>query len=76
MIAATVTVVSVSLTVTASAVVYTDARCPKCGKMLAAVPGSDRIGTYVRDSATDRSGRGVVVSCGRCKSLVEVIRHG
>ena len=59
----------------AGAVCFTDARCV-CGRRVMAVPG--RVTLEVRRVATeqDRSGRGRVIKCHRCRSLVEIIEHG
>lgn len=70
------TVAHVALTTlsVAGAIVFTDARCV-CGRRLMAIPGVVTI--EVRRCATerDRSGRGRVVSCHRCKALLEIIEH-
>lgn len=62
----------VSLTVTASVVVYTAVRCG-CGRRLMDWPGH----AYAREIADmqQRSGRGPTVTCPRCAALVEVVEH-
>ena len=65
--------VLVSLTVMAPVVVYTDARCPQCGRKIIALPG--RAVPEVRAVARRASGRGAVVKCARCSTLCEVIQH-
>jgi DNA-directed RNA polymerase subunit RPC12/RpoP len=57
-------------------IAYTDARCPGCRRRVMAVPGVG-VTLEVRMVRTDaeRSGRGRVVGCARCKGLVEVIEH-
>lgn len=79
MVAPFVARVSLSVTTTTTttrAFVYSDVRCPNCTRVVMAVPGlgSNVEARTVRDSAS-RSGRGPVVSCKRCKSLVEVVTH-
>jgi hypothetical protein len=66
--------VLVSLTITAS-VVYTDVRCI-CNRRVMSVPGVVAVEVRVVKSDADRSGRGRVLSCKRCSSLLEVIEHG
>ncbi len=70
----------VSLTVTHSVVaratlVFTDARCPKCRRLVMAIPGLPTIEVRTVASNSDRSGRGRVVDCRRCSTLLEVIEH-
>ncbi len=69
------TVALVSLTVTARAFSYTDVHCPKCNRRVLALPGSHLLEVRLVASESERSGRGAVVSCRRCKSLVEAISH-
>lgn len=72
----------VSLTVLATVAVmratiaFTEVRCPGCRKLVMAVPG-ENIPLEVRTirANAERSGRGRVVSCHRCKDLVEVVEH-
>lgn len=64
----------VSITVSARAVVYTDVRCT-CNRRIMAVPGLVTVEVRVVKSDKDRSGRGRVLSCKRCSSLLEVIEH-
>lgn len=71
-----------TLTLTASvyitarlAAVFTDAHCPDCNRRLMAIPGRPTIECRTVKSDADRSGRGRVVACKRCSSLVEVIEH-
>jgi DNA-directed RNA polymerase subunit RPC12/RpoP len=75
MIASCTLVASVTLTVTAVVVVYTDVRCPACNRRVMAVPGRPTLEVRVRRSDAERSGRGVVTGCGRCKALIEVIER-
>lgn len=65
----------VSITVSARAVVYSDARCPNCKRLVMALPGTPVFEVRARESNDDRQGRGAVVSCHRCKTLCEVIVH-
>lgn len=67
----------VSVTVTARAIVFTDARCPNCGRLVMAIPGTPLIEVRPVRNNDDRSGRGRVVKCNRggCQSLLEVIEH-
>ncbi len=63
----------VSLTVTASVVVYTAVRCG-CGRWLMDVPGT--VVPEVRPIEDRRQRqRGRALSCPRCSALVEVIEH-
>jgi hypothetical protein len=66
---------SVTLTVTATVVVYTDVRCPACNRLVMTVPGRPVLEVRVHRTNQDRLGRGAVVGCGRCKGLVEVIHR-
>lgn len=73
---------TVCTTATATRAIFTDARCPArrpdgrtCHRRLMAIPGVVQIETRVVQSDTERSGRGRVLSCGRCSALVEVIEH-
>lgn len=63
-----------SLTVT-RAIVFTDARCPGCNRKLMAIPGVVSVESRLVRTNDQRSGRGRVVSCRRCSSLVEIIEH-
>lgn len=65
---------TVSLTVTARAVVYTSVRCP-CGRLIMAIPGTVVAEPRIVANNNARSGRGRVVECRRCQSLVEIIEH-
>ena len=65
----------VSLTVTARAIVFTDARCPNCRRLVMAVPGTPAIEVRAVAHNDQRSGRGRVVSCQRCRTLCEVVEH-
>lgn len=63
----------VTMTVVAiRAAFYSVVRCPNCSRRIMDVPGKPLILARVVESA---SGRGRVVSCKRCKSLVEVIEY-
>ena len=64
----------VSLTV-AVVVAYTRAVCPHCGKLLYLVPGDFTIVRRKLNRVVDGSGRGRVVSCRRCSTLLEVVEH-
>jgi len=56
------------------ALLYSVVRCPECDRRIMDVPGDPHIETRTVDP--DRaSGRGRVVSCKRCSSLIEVIEH-
>jgi predicted Zn finger-like uncharacterized protein len=88
-IASCTLVASVTLTVTAVVVVYTDVRCPgehpdrakmqrpqmRCDRILMAVPGRPIVQTIIVPDARELSGRGRAVRCGRCKALIEVIER-
>jgi hypothetical protein len=41
-----------------------------------AVPGLTRVEVRMIQTNAERSGRGRVVSCGRCRRLCEVVEHG
>jgi hypothetical protein len=59
------------------AIVFTDVRCvPPCNRRVMAVPGMPRLQVSVIQNDGERSGRGRVLSCPRCKKLLEVIEHG
>lgn len=64
-----------TLTIVAGAVVFSDARC-LCGRKIMAIPGIVTIEVRAVASNDRASGRGRVVSCGRCRTLCEVIEHG
>lgn len=65
-----------SLTVTAGAIfVYTPVRCPKCNKRVMDIPGNPILEVRVVKSENERSGRGPVVSCRKCHSLIEAVAH-
>jgi phage FluMu protein Com len=76
MMASSTVLASVTVTITAFVVVYTDVKCPDCGTVLLAVPGNPHE-TSVRAKLLahtgERTGAGPVVKCRRCKWLVEVI---
>lgn len=63
-----------TLTVVRATIVYTDARCV-CNRRVMSIPGVVTIEVRVVKSDNDRSGRGRVVHCKRCSSLLEVIEH-
>ena len=67
----------VSLTVTSAAFVYTDARCPKCRRMVLLVPGTPLLEVRPIAQNRDASGRGRVVHCPNrhCRTLSEVIER-
>lgn len=64
----------VSITVT-GAVVYSDARCPNCHRLVMAIPGTPTFEVRAVASNAHRSGRGRVVSCHRCRTLCEIVEH-
>ncbi len=70
-------IASVSHTVVATVrrfIRFQDVRCPDCNRLVMAVPGEGTIvASTVADNAS-RTGKGPVVSCPRCHSLVEVVR--
>ena len=65
----------VSITVSARAIVYSDARCPNCHRLVMAIPGTPIFEVRAVQSNEHRSGRGRVVSCQRCRTLCEIIEH-
>ena len=65
----------VSITVSARAVVYSDARCPNCHRLVMAIPGTPLFEVRAVASNEHRSGRGRVVSCHRCRTLCEIVEH-
>lgn len=67
-------VATASMTMTAS-VTFTDARCPNCKRLVMSVPGAGVLDVRAVPNNAARSGRGPVVGCARCKTLVEVIAH-
>jgi phage FluMu protein Com len=72
----TVTVSGASFFIRATATVaFTDVRCPKCQSLVMALPGATIVEVYIRLTNQDRTGRGPVVACRRCKHLVEAIPH-
>jgi hypothetical protein len=74
MFRASVTVANVMVTLTVTAgIIFTDARCI-CGRRIMSIPGHVTVEVR-RVTEAERSGRGRVVSCRRCSSLVEVIEH-
>lgn len=64
----------VSITVT-RAIVYSDARCPNCHRLVMAIPGTPLFEVRAVATNQDRSGRGRVVSCQRCRTLCEIVEH-
>jgi hypothetical protein len=75
MMASSTVLASVTVTITAFVVVYTDVRCPKCNRRVMSLPGSPLLDVRAHSGEADRLGRGVVVACGRCKALIEAIPH-
>jgi uncharacterized protein with PIN domain len=75
MMASSTVLASVTVTITAFVVVYTDVRCPNCNRRVMSLPGRHAIRALAHRSESDRQGRGAVVRCERCKSLVEAIPH-
>jgi hypothetical protein len=54
---------------------YTKVNCPKCNRRVMDLPGSPILEVRVVKSEAERSGRGPVTTCRRCKSLVEAVAH-
>lgn len=77
MIASATVVATVTLTVTAYVVTYTDVRCPRCKKVVLALPGRAVVRVKRIDQSKDggRSGQGPVVACHPCRELLEVISN-
>lgn len=67
------TVRTLVASVTMTLAVWTKARCPECDRLVVSFPGSHRIETRRTQTPT---GRGPVMACQRCKTLLEVISHG
>lgn len=68
----------VTVTATAAAIAFTDARCPDCRHLIMAIPGEVTVEVRPVPSRDARSGAGRVVMCGAsgCRSWWEVIEHG
>jgi hypothetical protein len=66
-----------SLTVSAGAIsfAYTAVHCPKCNRRVMDLPGKPILEVRIVKSESERSGRGPVTSCKRCRALVEAIPH-
>jgi len=64
---------AITVAVTLSMAVYSDVRCPKCSRIVMAIPGRVIVTTRTPLDNPDRSGRGSVCLCKRCGSLVEAI---
>ena len=62
----------VSLTITARAIVFSNARCPGCGRWLMAVPGECGFSVRLLNGKNDRSGDGRIVHCKYCGE-VEIV---
>jgi phage FluMu protein Com len=75
MMASSTVLASVTVTITAYVVVYTDVRCPNCNRRVMSLPGVPLLDVRAHRAESDRLGRGAVVRCERCKSLVEAIPH-
>lgn len=69
---AQVAVVSLTL---ATAVPFTEVRC-LCARRVMTVPGLVAVEVRKIRGDAERSGRGRILSCPRCRSLLEVIEHG
>ena len=68
--AARVTLTVLTVT-TRAAVAYAEVRCPMCDRLILEVPTPHRV--LARPVTRGQySGRGVVLSCGRCRTLIEV----
>ncbi len=63
----------VSITVTTRAIVFTDARCSNCQRLLMAIPGTPIVTVRTVASNDERTGQGRVVKCHRCNSLCEIV---
>lgn len=63
-------VASVTLSIVAA---WTRARCPKCNRLVCSFPGEHVLETR---PVREPSGRGPVMACQRCSTLLEVIAHG
>lgn len=59
------------------ALVFTDARCPDCDRIIMFVPGVVTLEVRPCRTIDQRSGRGRVVRCpnDRCRHYAEVIEH-
>jgi hypothetical protein len=66
--------ITVVVTCTMMAVVYTIARC-RCGNRLMDIPGEVLPEVRILASEAHRSGRGRAILCKKCKELCEVIEH-
>lgn len=75
MMASTTVLASVTITVTTVVVVYYDVRCPRCNRRVMSLPGRPPVDTVAHRAEHERTGRGAVVACPKCKSLVEAIPH-
>jgi hypothetical protein len=63
--------------VRATVAFYTNLKCPSCERVVIAVPGDGaKVELRVARTVAERSGRGPVLSCKRCSSLIEIIAHG
>jgi hypothetical protein len=65
----------VTVTVTAIVVVYYDVRCPRCNRRVMSLPGRPPVDTLAHRGEHERSGRGPVVACPKCKALIEAVPH-
>jgi hypothetical protein len=75
MMASCTLVASVTVTITHVVVVYYDVRCPNCNRRVMSLPGRPPVDTVAHRAEHERTGRGPVVSCARCKTLVEAVPH-
>jgi hypothetical protein len=67
----------VTTAVRATVAFYTNLKCPSCERVVIAVPGDGaKVELRVARTVAERSGRGPVLSCKRCSSLIEIIAHG
>lgn len=56
-------------------VIWTRAKCPKDNRIVMVIPGPHIVETRIIATSADRSGRGRIVRCEQCSTLVEVIEH-
>lgn len=65
----------VTLYVTQKVVAFTNALCPKCGKVLCSVPGERPLAVSVLMTWAQSGGRGLLLRCRnrKCSELCEVV---
>lgn len=71
-----VRVALVSLTITEESMVFSNARCPNCGRWLMAVPGEVKFTTRLVRDLNNRKGDGRTVNCHNCGEVEIVEHHG